>query len=238
MRCAVASEWNLPPSVDLAQRGTVRLISTGRLKPSALAALAADPRALDDLASLESATNGRVRAQESGLPDLHPRELVFGRPGYTFINAAFAHTRPGGNRFNGEDRGAWYCGFEAATSLAEVAYHLTRELAAVGRFENVTDYAELLADFVGFFHDLRGACAAEPWRDPDPSVGYPAGQALARRLRAEAGSNGIVYPSVRHRKGTCLVAFRPDLVQNLQQGGIWRLEWRGSPEPAVSRPNE
>lgn len=229
---------DLPPSADLAQRGTVRLIATGRLKPPALAALAADQPALDDIASLESATNSRVRAQESGLPGLDPRELVFGRPGYTFINAAFAHTRSGGNRFNGDDRGAWYCGFEAATSLAEVSYHLTRELAAVGRFENVTDYAELLADFIGLFHDLRGAGPAQPCLHPDSSVGYPAGQALARRLRTETGSNGIVYPSVRHQNGTCLVAFRPDLVQNLRQGGIWRLEWRGSPEAAVSQPSE
>jgi hypothetical protein len=122
---------DLPPTVDLAQRDTVRLISTGRFKAPALAALAADQPAFDDIASLESATNNRVRAQESGLPDLDPRELVFGRPGYTLINAAFAHTRPGGNRFNGDDRGAWYCGFEAETSLAEVSYHLTRELAAV-----------------------------------------------------------------------------------------------------------
>jgi hypothetical protein len=102
----------------------------------------------------------------------------------------------------------------------------------------VTDYAELLADFVGPFHDFRGANAAEPCFDRDPSVGYPAGQALARRLRAEADSNGIVYTSVRHRNGTCLVAFRPDLVQNLRQGEIWRLEWQGTPEPAVSRPSQ
>jgi len=225
-----------PPTVDLAQRDTARLISTGRLKPPVLSPLVANFGALEDLASLESVTNGRLQAQETGLPGLDPRELVFGRPGYTFINAAFTHTRPGGNRFNGEDRGAWYCAFEVETSLGEVAYHLTRELEAIGRFDNVTDYAELLADFFGPFHDLRGA-------DPesvlalreDPGVAYPAGQELARRLRTEAASNGIVYPSVRHAGGACLVAFRPDLVQNLRQGGVWRLEWQGAPTPAMTR---
>ncbi|MEO8883234.1 MAG: RES family NAD+ phosphorylase [Devosia sp.] len=54
----------------------------------------------------------------------------------------------GGNRFNGEDRGAWYCGITAETSLREVSDHLTRELEAIERFDNVTDYAELMADFV------------------------------------------------------------------------------------------
>jgi RES domain len=226
----------LPPTVDLAQRDTVRLVSTGRLKDPALLPLAAADRALDDLASLESATNPRLRAEEAGLADLDPRELVFGRAGRTFINAAFTHTRPGGNRFSGDGRGAWYAGFETGTALAEVAYHLTRELEAIGRFENITDYAELLADFFGPFQDLRAVDAAEPCLDPDPAIGYPAGQALARRLRAEAGSNGIVYRSVRRPGGTCLAAFRPDLVQNLREGGIWRLTWQGTPEPSVTRP--
>lgn len=225
----------LPPTVDLAQRDTVRLISTGRLKAPALLPLAADDGALDELASLESATNARLRAEEKGLADLDPRELVFGRAGRTFVNAAFAHTRPGGNRFNGDDRGAWYAGFEAMTAIAEVAYHLTRELEAIGRFENVTDYAELVADFFSPFHDLRLADAAEPFLDPDPAIGYAAGQALARRLRIEAGSNGIVYRSVRRKGGTCLAAFRPDLVQNLREGGIWRLAWQGRPEPSMTR---
>lgn len=226
----------LPPTVDLAQRDTVRLVSTGRLKEPVLRSLATDSDTFDALAGLESVTNGRLQAEETGLPDLDPRELVFGRAGYTFVNAAFTHTRPGGNRFNGEDRGAWYCAFEAETALAEVAFHLTRELEAIGRFRNATDYAELAADFFGTFHDLRGADrAGEAALDRNPAVGYPAGQALARRLRGEAESNGIVYPSARHANGTCLVSFRPDLVQNLRQGIVWRLAWQDDSKPSITR---
>lgn len=228
-----------PPTVDLAQRDTIRLVSTGRLKAPVLLPLAANHGAFEDIAALESATNGRLQAMESGLPDLDPRELVFGRAGHTFSNAAFTHTRRGGNRFNDENRGAWYCGFDAGTALGEVSYHLTRELEAIGRFENETDYAELIADFHGPFHDLRQADrASDASLHDDPAVAYPAGQALARRLRAEAASNGIVYPSARHAGGTCLVAFRPDLVQNLREGDVWRLAWQGSPVPIVSRPRQ
>jgi hypothetical protein len=96
-----------------------------------------------------------LAAQETGLPQLDPRELVLGRAGFTFINAAVTHTRPGGNRFNDDDRGAWYCAFDSETFIGEVSYHMTRELEAVGRFENITDYAELIADFFSLFHDLR-----------------------------------------------------------------------------------
>jgi RES domain-containing protein len=226
----------LPATSDLTQRDTVRLISTGRLKDPVLLPLAANHGALEDLATLESATNGRLQAQETGLPGLDPRELVFGRAGYTFINAAFTHTRPGGNRFNDGSRGAWYCALEPDTAISEVSYHLTRELEAIGRFENVTDYAELIADFLGVFHDLRPAeFVAHAALHADPAIAYPAGQALARQLRDDAASNGIVYPSMRRPDGTCLVAFRPDLVQNLRQGGIWRLEWQGMPAPTVTR---
>src|SRR5580692_5542981 len=174
---------SLPPISTLSQRDTVRLISTGRLKDPVLLPLAANHGALEDLASLESATNARLVAQESGLPELDSRELVFGRAGFT-INAAFTHTRPGGNRFNGEARGAWYCGFDADTAIDEVSFHLTRELDAIGRFENVTDYAELISDFFGSFHDMREADAEiERALHKDPAIGYPAGQSLARQLR-------------------------------------------------------
>jgi len=225
--------WPLS-TVELAQRDTIRLISTARLKEPVLLPLAPTQGALDDLADLESVTNGRLQAQETGLPDLDPRELVFGRAGHTFINAAFTHTRPGGNRFNGEDRGAWYCAFDAQTCLGEVSYHLTRELEAIGRFENVTDYAELIADFFAPFHDLRAADRSlESSLQTDPAIAYLAGQALALRLRKELASNGIIYPSARHDGGVCLVAFRPDLVLNLRQGGMWRLEWQGDPTPTI-----
>src|ERR1700753_2417051 len=165
---------SLSPTFNLTQHDTVRLISTGRLKDPVLLPLAANHGALEDLAELESATNGRLIAQESGLPQLDPRELVFGRAGFTFINAAFTHTRPGGNRFNDDDRGAWYCAFDADTAIGEIAYHLTRELEAVGRFENITDYAELIADFFGPFHNLRDVGATLVLRD-DPAVAYSQG---------------------------------------------------------------
>lgn len=226
----------IPPVAELTRRDTVRLVSTGRFKEPALLPLAANSSALDLLAALEGVTNARLLGQQTGLPHLDPRELVFGRPRHTLINAAFTHTRPGGNRFNTEYRGAWYCGFTADTALAEVTYHLTRELEFVGRFDNVTDYGELLGDFIGAFHDLRDtAFKTDPALEAEPVRGYPAGQALAHDLRMNRQSNGIVYPSVRHPGGTCLVAFRPDLIQNLRPGGTWQLRWQGAPKPSITR---
>lgn len=193
----------VPPTVDLAQRDTVGVIATGRLKQPAPLPLAASGDALEALAGLESVTNGRLRAEEAGLPDLDPRELVFGRADYTFVNAAFTHTRPGGNRFNDSSRGAWYCGFEAETAVTEVGFHLGRELAAIDRFDNVTDYAELIADFVGPFHDIRGTdFAADPCVHADPAIGYPAGAGAGTAPAPGAGEQwprlSVCAPRRRH----------------------------------------
>lgn len=222
------------PITNVAEPNTVRLVPSGRLKPPALSALVSTHGDLSDLAELESATNERLIAETSGMPELRREDLIFSRPYRTFINASFAHTRPGGNRFNSERRGAWYAAFEVETSLAEVAFHLTRELTNIGHFENQTDYTELFAGFIGPFHDLRKA-EGQPCLDPDPAVGYPAGQVLATTIIANGG-NGLLYPSVRHTEGTCLVAFHPHLVQDVRQGAVWRLTWAGSPNPSMTRP--
>lgn len=218
---------NVPTSA-VAQEATVRLVHSGRLKPPALAPLAPNEDLLERLSELEGATSGRLEAETHGLGNLDPRELVFNVPHATFINASFSYPRATGNRFNGPDRGAWYCGFIVETAIAEVGFHLTRELNYIGRYENTSEYGEMLADFIGRFHDLRAVDPVPACLDPDPTVGYPAGQALARELLGK-GSPGLVYPSVRHRHGTCLVAFRPSVVQNVRQGAMWRLTWAGTP---------
>jgi hypothetical protein len=45
---------------------------------------------------------------------------------------------------------------------------------------------------------------------------YKVSQRLAREL-LESGSGGVVYPSVRHKGGTCIACFRPALVNNVRK---------------------
>ena len=49
----------------------------------------------------------------------------------------------------------------------------------------------------------------------------------------EAGSMGVIYPSVRRPEGTNLACFRPALVGNVRKGHAYRLTWAGSPLPAI-----
>jgi len=145
------------------------------------------------------------------------------------VNAAFAHAHPLGSRFNGPDRGAWYAGFELETAQSEIAWHKTIELAEIGWFDESVTYDDYLADFTAEFHDLRGAA---PWRACLDPRSYEASQELGARLLG-AGSLGVVFPSVRHARGTCLACFRPALVNNVRKHARYRLTWTKREKPAI-----
>jgi len=157
--------------------------------------------------------------EAGSLPGISVRELVFGIPYSRIINAAFTHPNPLGGRFNGPERGAWYAGFARQTSENEIAYHRGKELQEIRWQERETfSYVDFLADFHGAFHDLRGDARFQRCLAP---ASYKASQGLATNLLDE-GSAGIVYPSVRHKSGTCLACFRPALVGNVRKAAsIW-----------------
>ncbi|MDF1721806.1 MAG: RES family NAD+ phosphorylase [Minwuia sp.] len=190
------------------------------------------------LAEIEGETSARLIAEREASDAIDRRELAFARRagdlalyGQSHINAAFTYTRSTGNRFNDGGRGAWYCAWDMLTSAQEVGFHRTRELGYIGRYEDKARYVELLADFIGDFPDLHGA-DPDTALDPDPGVGYPAGQLLAGDLR-RAGHRGLVYPSVRRAGGRCFVAFDPGIIQNVRPGAHWNLVWDGAPEFSV-----
>lgn len=223
------------PVVREAFPRTVRLVSTARLRGPVLRPLVDDDGELDALAELEGATSARLIGQNRGIGDLAAPEFVYGVPHAAFINASFAYARPREpNRFNGPERGAWYAALDVATCLAEVAFHMTEFLERTGELSATVDYAEIVASLAGEFVDLRAVDPAPSCLNADKAVGYPAGNALAEGARAE-GLNGIIYPSVRHRGGTCLVALRPHAVQSVAQGDVYRLVWSGGRDPGVER---
>lgn len=230
---AIPRKTAAPRTTLVRQFDTVRLIPSrfALREDSVLAVIAEDDADLADLFELDNATNERLRAEQGLAPGIGVEELVFGVPNYRIVNAAFVHARPQGSRFNGPDRGAWYCSFEIETALAEVAFHKTVEYEEIGRFDDSVTYEAFLADFSQAFCDLRGDPRFERCLDPDS---YVASQRLAERL-LERGAIGVVYPSVRRPQGTNLACFRPAVVGNVRRGEGWRLSWEGSREPTITR---
>jgi len=216
----------------------IRQYDTHRLIPSkysegsesVLVEIAEDDAHLKDIFDLDNATNDRLRAENDLLPGIGIHELVFGVPYYRIVNAAFCHAHPLGSRFNGPDRGAWYAAFELETAQAEIAFHKWIELAEVGWLQEEVTYDDYLADFSAEFHDIRRDKRFADCLAPDS---YVASQGLAQEL-LEAGSLGVIYPSVRKRKGTCLACFRPTLVMNVRKGATHVFRWDGKPEPTIA----
>ncbi|MDH6234856.1 hypothetical protein M2281_005477 [Mesorhizobium soli] len=223
------------PVVTEAFPKTVRLVTTARLREAVLLPLVDDQDELELLAEIEGATSTRLIAQDKGISGLAANELVYDVPHAPFINASFAYAKPRQpNRFSGPDRGAWYAALEVETCLHEVGFHLTNALAEAGDYNATVEYAEMFCSLAGDFLDLRQV-PDHPSLDPDQTRAYPIGNALADSARAE-GLNGIIYPSVRHEDGICLVALRPAAVQSVRQGSVYRMIWKGDPTPTIEGP--
>jgi hypothetical protein len=215
----VCNNLRVPSTTSVRQDDTHRLIPSRYAEEGVLSALADEDDDLSDLYELEGATNGRLLAEAAGAPGIGVHELVFGIPNANIVNATFCYANPQGSRFNSHLRGAWYAGFAQDTSVVEVTFHLGEWLREVHwRPEDwekpqVFPYVDFLADFRGEFHDLRNARGFGDCLQRDT---YVPSQALAATLLG-AGAPGIVYPSVRHNGGTCLVCFRPALVIHVRR---------------------
>jgi hypothetical protein len=222
----------LTPAVTRVRvRNACRLVPSRYPSEGILDRVAA-PEDLPFLFELESWTNDRI-SNEVGLLHRMPREeWIAGRPMATVVMAAFCHPRPGGGRFNGPDRGAWYAARDLETAHAEMAYRRTAELAEIGVFETRVEMRLYLAGFNCAFHDVRAEIPAHaPLHRPTP---YAASQALARELLT-LGSNGVIYRSVRRDGGECIACFRPGLVENVRAAGYFEYRWEGGRVPAIRK---
>ena len=216
---------------DFHRAGAHRLIPAKyAAEESVLEELALPAQTLADLSELDAATNERKIAERGGNAAIGPGELLYGVPEAHIVNAAFAHPGPAGGRFNDARRGAWYAASALETSVREVAYHKRRFLRDARIGERLTfEYQDFLADFAGQFHFLdRGETRRCLRAEPVPQC-YVAGQTLAAKL-LEAGSEGIVYPSVRHHGGTCIACFRPALVFHPRRARACRISLQAEEE--------
>ena len=199
-----------------------RIISS-RFPPIHLFERVSDTEDWEALYWLESLTNPRLR-EEVGDIDLVPREdRVFG-PGTSVIMAAFTHLNPDGSRFADSTFGAFYAAASLDTAIAETRYHREIFLRATREPPIELDMRTYVSDITASFHDVRGKRDEMP--DIYDPVSYAASQNLARSLKA-AGSNGIVFHSVRDTEGQCLAVYRPRLVQNCRQSTHLRYVWNG-----------
>lgn len=182
----------------------------------------ADPADWDALASAEAKFNPRIRDQIGDLSKVPPGRRVSG-PGASWLMAPFVHCsplRPG--RFSDGSFGLYYAGDCREVAIAETIHHHTRFMRATAEQPGWTSqFRELIARVDAEMDDVSGVTAL---LDPDD---YTASQEFGAQRRA-AGSNGIVWPSVRWSGGFCIAAFWPDVIGMPVQGAHYAYHWNGS----------
>lgn len=183
----------------------------------------ADPADLEVVFAIEALTNPRIRDELGELQLVPPQERVSG-PGSTVVMAAFTHLNPEGSRFSDGSHGVYYAAQTLATAIAEVSHHRAVFLSRTREPAIDIDMRVITATLDAELHDLqrlgdRGAAFLDPdW--------YALPQQLGRRLR-EAGSAGVLFPSVRDPGGLCVGVFRPRALKNARSGAHIALHWDG-----------
>lgn len=181
---------------------------------------------------LEGFTNDRLQ-----LPirraSLFPKEdWLVGQTGAQAVMAAFLHASPEGGRFTAPALGAWYTARSLKTAIEETVYHARRRVVASSGLQQHATIAmrEWTHTFDARFVDVRGG--QERFAELYDRNSYVRSQQFGERARAD-GEPGIVYDSVRHEGGTCLVMYRPRMVAPVKQGIHLEYRWTGDATPTV-----
>jgi RES domain len=206
-------------------KGAVRIIRS-IYPPIDLFEDIADPADWPLLLSAEQKTNPRLMENIGNLY-LVPEGRRVGGPGASYLMAPFCHVSPDRkSRFSDGSFGVLYVGGAFEVALLETIYHHERFMARTQEAPGWTSqFREITMDIHARLHNLRKPDADHlEALNPDS---YTISQMLASRLRA-AGSDGLVYPSVRRKGGECVGLFYPDLATNAVQGRHLDYHWDGT----------
>ncbi|MCV3764440.1 RES family NAD+ phosphorylase [Rhizobium sp. TRM95796] len=182
----------------------------------------ADPRDWELLVAVEAKTNPRIRFEVGDLGKVPAHRRVSGI-GASYVMAPFVHcstARPG--RFTDGSYGIYYAGESEDVALAETIHHHQSFMRATAQSPGWTsDFRVLVGSVDQVLDDVN---AVPDVLHPDD---YSASQVEGRGLRA-AGSNGLLWNSVRMADQRCIGVFWPDIIPIPIQGRHYCYHWDGS----------
>ena len=217
------------PTTPLTWRAAKRIIST-RFPSVGILDRLVDPSELDTLLALDARTNPRLREELGAIAAIPPSQRAVG-PGATVIMAPFAHPNPDGSRFCDATFGAFYAAHRLPTAIAEVRYHRERFMRASHEAAQTLELMLYEAVIRGDFHDIRQS-ENRGWYSP---TSYARSQPLGIRLHA-AGSEGIVYRSVRDSSGECVAVFKPSRITRCRPVKPLFAHWSGTRITTITAP--
>jgi len=184
----------------------------------------ANQQDFDALNQLEAMTNPRLRDEIGELALVPEVDRLFGA-GSGPIMAAFTHLNPAGSRFSDGTYGVFYAAKERDTAIAETRYHSTLFLSATKENPLYLQMRLYQVNVQGDVVDLHSY--SKKHADILASDSYAASQAVAKKIR-DTASNGIVYPSVRHKDGSCVAALKTGILKNCRHSAYLEYHWDGS----------
>lgn len=169
---------------------------------------------------IESLTNERLRQETGDIFLVAPEDRVSG-PGSSVVMAAFTHI---GNpsRFTDGSYGVYYAALTLETAIKETVYQRELFLAATAELACELTMRVYEGKVLHPLHDIR----AKTYTKLHAKEGYLDSQAFAKQMRNEQ-SSGLVYPSARHKAGTCIAAFKPKAISLPKQTKHLRYIWNG-----------
>ena len=212
------------PSVTRVSWSETHRIIRSRFPPIDLFEDIADPSDWEAILSAESKTNPRV-AESVGMLDLVPPERRVSGEGASWAMAPFVHASPDRpSRFSDGAYGVYYAGDRIQVALFETIYHHGRFMEDTMQPAGwASDFRQLVGSIDAELHDVSDVSTFGDVYDPED---YSAPQALATDLR-EAGSNGMLYQSVRYPEGSAVALFWPDIAGTPRQGRHYSYFWDG-----------
>jgi hypothetical protein len=182
-----------------------RLIPS-RFPPVELYERILDPHDLEAAYQLEALTNPRLLEQAGKLALIAPEDRVCGE-GSSAIMAAFTHTGSS-SRFTDGTYGVYYAGNSLDVAIAETVFHKERFLRNTQEPDTRLAMREYISETVLPLEDIRDQ---NDLHFPDINT-YAFTQEFAI-ARKKAGSNGLLYKSVRYPGGECIACFKPKVLK-------------------------
>ena len=212
-----------PPRSRIQWKGYHRIISS-RFPPIDLFERVSPAEDWEVLAEIEGLTNQRLRQSYGDISLVPPTRRVSG-PGASYTMAPFVHVSPDRpSRFSdGNEFGVFYAAQDFATAVLEIAYHRAKFFAATNDEPLKTEERVLKGSIDATLHDIR----ADKWKDAHHPNDYSTSQVLAKKLRNEEDSNGIIYNSVRKPGGQNFATFWPDVMDIPIQTKHIGYHWNG-----------
>lgn len=176
------------------------------------------------LIELEQSTNPRLR-DEVGQIQLVPHARRVAGPNASYVMAPFTHVNLKGSRFSDGTYGVYYAAARMETAIRETVYHFARYAADSNDSPRREDMRVLLGSVNCVFDDVNALDQNVKTAILDKDS-YASSQPFGASRRGN-GSDGLIYPSVRHDGSECIAAFWPNVVSVPIQERHLQYEWDG-----------